>query len=677
MAEEQSYQEQELSLLEASLHGDIREDVEFLGLKLTDIMWVIATSIVVGGFPFIFPMPLVIKLGWFLFVILISLIGRLLKWPFRMKRSYHDLRQAKSGSGEKMDELLGIKEDGWFYRSEHQIHVVIKITAPPWGTAVLAQKKQRLAGFERFLRACVREDIELSISSEQVPDFRFELWNAKRDRVAATPGIERLRHNRLQMWENLACNNEALRSEYIFRLSIYENKISIRERDDEPDDLSEVEQKRFRLVAELRDKLGRTIGGLEQSGHTWSLLSGFATPEVIGRWWDRTMWEEWKSAQKTWSEEEEEHPEEIYAAEPNEPVAIAETSFSNDEVDHTAATAALSDSEKSESRTETAMEEVATAEEDIFTTAFSVIANDQQSQATKASSIKRSSPKGSLLGKLWSSINIYFKAAIRHFKAALKKGARLGGKKGKASKIPRKIVLEESVVSTDCDIDPIDKDNIQYPSSCLQGVMLLTSRTASGVSFLATNVAAAASSPEKQVAIIDCSPDLACYTFLNPVSKKINDEKLEKWEAWGSPHVPGLILYTPKDFPTLRDITLLIDNSECDAVLVDLPWEYPERQELGKRYKTVGVIDADYHHWTQWEKCNQEEIGSINEVWLNMVDDEMKKLMNELIQERFGRPAAAAFPFYPEAMKWIFQGRPFAVHPQARASFLFLKGESA
>ncbi|WP_438498702.1 hypothetical protein, partial [Paenibacillus sp. IHBB 3054] len=161
-----------------------------------------------------------------------------------MKRYIHDQQQKKDGTGEDIGSFLGVEEDGWLYRSGKTLHVVSSLTAAPWRTAVFAQKRSRIGGFEQFLRAIVQEGFSAQISAEQIPDVRHELWNEKRSRLAASEGIQQMKLNRLEMWERLAQKGEALRSEYTLTLTTSESKINIREREDEPENLNTEEMKR-------------------------------------------------------------------------------------------------------------------------------------------------------------------------------------------------------------------------------------------------------------------------------------------------------------------------------------------------------------------------------------------------------------------------------------------------
>lgn len=300
---DQEQQEREEELLRASFMGDIREDVQFLGLTLRDIGWIVGTTLVIGGFPFLLPFPVLFKMTWIVAIFMMSTLGQWLKWPYRLKRYIHDAQQKKEGAGEDLGSFLGVEEDGWLYRSGKTLHVVSSLSASPWKTAVYAQKRTRIGGFEQFLRAMVQEGFSAQISAEQIPDVRLELWNQKRNYPAKSPGIQAMKLNRIEMWGRLARDGKALRSEYTLTLSTSESKIKIRERADEPADLNPEALKRFRLLSELQEKKDRVLHTLtSHGGHSTSLLSGFSLPEIVGRWWDRTAWEAWKMNGDIWAE---------------------------------------------------------------------------------------------------------------------------------------------------------------------------------------------------------------------------------------------------------------------------------------------------------------------------------------------------------------------------------------
>lgn len=645
--------------------GDIRDDVEFLGFTLTDILWVIGSSLIIGGFPFLLPVSVVFKLGWFLFVVFISLLARRFKWSFKLKRAYYDIKQAKSGSGEQMEELLGVKADGWFYRSNLQIHVVVGLTAPPWDTAVLSKKKSRLGDFENFIRACVREGFELSISSEQINDFRHDIWNAKRNKEVATPGIEKLKQNRIEQWEQFTYDNssgfQARRSEYTLRLSIYEGKVVARERDDEPEGLDKVELKRFRLVSELREKVNRTLGVLDPSGHRWFLLSGFSTPEAIGRWWDRVSWEKWKASEGTWDESDESIQEEAQNEQLDQINEVPDSPLA-EETHITEAYEKTDGEQDPEQDPEQYLE--------ILQQAFTAISSNHIQSADvedKEEIIEDSLILSSIKTEKKTSKDLL--ASIIRFRTFITSMVAMVSEYIKTSYKRRRIAVEGSF-ERGGEVDVQSNDVEEKQCSTLKGVHLITSPTTSGKSFLSTNVAVANSSLEAPIALIDLAPDLACYTLLNPVAKK--SERIQ-WETWCSPNAPGLILFTPKQYPLVQEVLDLIENcrQSYSAVLVDLPWMYPGRNELKLYYPMTAVVDSDYHHWTIWEKeISEHGTDGITDIWLNQTDSHMQFRMNDLIKRSFGQSASKIFPCYHEAVKWIFEGRPFAINSQYRESFL-------
>ncbi|WP_164815290.1 hypothetical protein, partial [Paenibacillus macerans] len=59
-------------VLQASMMGDIREDIQFLGLTIKDIGWIIGLTLIIGGFPFTLPAPFWLKLFWMIVVFIVS-----------------------------------------------------------------------------------------------------------------------------------------------------------------------------------------------------------------------------------------------------------------------------------------------------------------------------------------------------------------------------------------------------------------------------------------------------------------------------------------------------------------------------------------------------------------------------------------------------------------------------
>lgn len=643
--EQETHHEEENRMLRASFMGDIREDIEFLGMSLKDLVWIFGTTLTIAMISFIFPVVFWIRLIVITAVFILSSTGRYLKWPFKRKRWFYNFRQRREWKAENIETFLGTKEDGWIYRSGMSIQFVLHVEAPPWQTAIVSNKRMRLGGYESFLRACVREGFTPDISAEQIPDFRHEIWNSKRSKKSASKGIENLKQNRLEMWEQLARSGDAQRSEFTLMMSIDEFRIAIRERDDEPEGLSKLELQRHRLISELREKKDRVLNSLENSGHICTIMSGFAVPELIGRWADRKWWDNWKASQGTWEEPESE----------DEGIEV-ENDVNSEEKSKEIETLI----ESPEMNSVTSWDE---SNEEILTDQGEEAVVIMEEERTESNPLEQSKRKNISLALALLMISVkWLRDRIEQGFISLKK--RRNENKQKVVVIP----LMESEIETDAVIVQVEEAS----ESKIQGIKLLTSPAPTGVSFLAGNIAAANSSIQHPISLIDISSDKGTLTVLNPVSVPIESEA---WEMWTTVHAPGLTIWTPRLYPTIKEIDqLMIERLQEGPVIVELPWNYPGREELIQRYGAVGVIDADYHHWLQWEKSVKEWSG---EIWLNLVNDVMETRMTSLVKEHFHKQVSLSFPLFTDANEWLYLGRPLAVNPQARRLFLFSNKEEA
>lgn len=682
------------SFLSASMLGDIREDVQFLGLTFKDIAWIILITFICGGFPFLLPVAFWFKMLWIITVFVLMLFARYLKWPYRFKRLRLYLKQAKSEDGEKLPETLGIMEDGWFYRSFKDIHIVIDVKAPPWNTAVLSKKRQRLGGYENFLRACVREGFETHISAEQVPDFRHEIWNNMKSTKSLSTGIEKLRNQRIQMFKDLVEKGEARRSEYTLVLSINELSIAIRERDDEPEGLSKEQLKRYRMVTELREKLTRVLQYLEMGGHSCTILSGYSVPEILGRWWDRSVWEVWKANENVWEESEVSATEENSVEVKPEKVrknrikAVMtrlggimgvfknlfkrnkkETINVNEFIEGPAAAA-----EELEENTDQAEPVAAELEWDIDQAepaAAELEWNIDQAEPVAIGDLEENTDQAEPAAAE-PERNIDQAVSIENLKKKRKKIDVKEKILSAVSKISQKKMNKKRPIKAQNDSAGAEpqgiKADLEMPSSTLNGVRILTSPAPSGKTFLTANIATANGSEERRVAIIDLSPDRGVLTVLNPMSTV---SEYDSWEAWVSRNAPGVTVWTPKQYVSMDAIIYLItEQAKVGAVLVDVPWRFPGIEKLLTRFNPIAVIDSDYHHWLQWER----EVNSWDgDIWLNQSDEEMRKLISQLVREKFNKSIEATFPSFPEANKWLLQGRPLASDPQVSRFFVWSK----
>lgn len=638
--EEKSLQQKEDELLSASMMGDIREDVEFLGLSFMDVVWIILSTLLIGSLAYGFPFPFWFKIGWLISVFIVSCISRIGKWPYKLYRFYLYQQQKKLGNGEKIGKVLGISEDGWLYRSGNQMHVITSVIVPPWSTAVYSEKRSRIGTFETFLRNLVQEGFEATISSEQVPDFRHQLWTAKKEKMALTEGIQRMKLRRIAMWEKLAMNGEAKRSEYTLTLSTTENRVEIREREDEPEEVTKEELRRFRLMTEMREKKNRVLNALEGSGHTPTLLSGFSTLELIGRWWDRTTWHNWKAVEGTWEEEnvlvleaKVEDQEVFEEMEPKVDLIPADDHWSDEE-------------------------ELINLEGDPVTEALSVISKDTTT----------SGKKGRLKWNFIPQVYQVIKANIQGKRSSNRaKEGRLFW--GLHRMYQRRRVEVKAVDKPDPPIQEEAKEIEFLPN----GLYILTSPAPSGKTFMTANLAAAIG-VKQGCSLIDLSPDLGTITILNPTEQP---GPKNHFVTWTSRLVPYLSVFTPSGYPELSELFKLIREKLADGpVFIDLPWNYPERKKLLEQEEisalAIAVMDCDYHHWLRWEKEIEEWNG---EVWLNQSDSGMSKRMRTLIREHLGDQKIREFPYFEYANTSKYLGRPIAIEPEARSFFMLSREE--
>ncbi|WP_138753533.1 hypothetical protein [Paenibacillus sinopodophylli] len=624
MTEERSQQEKENELLSAYFMGDIREDIQYLGLTFTDIAWIIGNTLFGGGFLFLLPLPFWIKIPGLFLIFMFSILGRLFSWSYRRRRRFRYMRQKATGLGEEAEQLLGAESDGWFYRSGKRLHLVISIQAHPWHTAIFNQKKQRINGYEQFLRACASEGFEASLSAEQVADYQHELWAAKADKPAGSEGMAELKHNRITMWRNMAESGEAKRSVYVLRLSVMEYQIDSRERDDESDDMLKEERQRYRMVTELREKLQRVLDPLTASGHEVTILSGFSVPELIGRWWDPISWDRWMAAQGDWEQETD------------NPIldSLEKRKTTTEEK-----TVALADE---------TTEETAEGEETVALPRRRMLA------AIIAFLIASGRKVG--LGLGWVARTCY------------RLLQRLKRRKQRVD------VTDESQQLTNVSQANETLDEELPPKPTLMGILFFTSPTSTGKSFLTANMAVAHSGEQVTISVVDLSPDRGTHTYLNPLRITSNEPC---WEAWTSRNAPGLTLWMPsaEERPDVEEtIRMLRKLASKGPVLVDLPYAHPARVQLLAMGHAVAIVDADYHHWLQWEQAAASWEGS---VWLNQCEDAMTGHMASVIHEKWGLRAALTFPYFPEASRWLFQGRPFVLDPKVVSHFIQAEEESA
>ncbi|WP_338709263.1 hypothetical protein [Paenibacillus amylolyticus] len=684
--ERKELQEKEDQLLRVTVLGDIREDAEFLGLTLTDIVWIVINTLVWGFLMvYVFPFSIWFKGIWIALVFVFNLVGRMKKWPYRRKRFIRYIRQKRNGDVAAFIEQLGTEEDSWIYRNKNnkRVHIVASMGAMPWNTSLYKEKQNRIQEYEMFLRSLVMEGFTASVTSETVPDFRHDFWEQKRHTASVNDGIKMLRNGRIDLWEDLANAGEAKRSEYTVTLSIDEKNVSTIEQDEE-DQLSNSEKKRNRFMTELRQKKERIFVHLERSGHDVNILSGFAVPEILSRWLHNKAWEEWKVSGGGWEEESDQHEADhestdTKVAKLHERFAqmisrkqVDETAVSKEELNGTLELSDKDTSETPEDTVETALRAIPTKGE-----------------------VNRKRPLNAILGLFKRILVLRKKEKISNEDASSddlieqeeQESVHITESKNEKKPI-RDLLLNLNVLKLKVKwfersrkatiIEPVrhsDPDEIALESSSNQkdvvplsvipnAVTALTSKGSTGTTFLASNLAVSTSLSGYRTVLIDLSPDRGTLTVLNP--KKVSTS--EGWENWETRHSPEqLEIKIPGHYPTFEEIVSCIDAAAVDSiVIIDVPWGYPDRPALEEKYGLVAVLDCDYHHWLQFELSNSEWSGRF---WLNQTDETMTKFMSQLIKERYSKEFYAITPYYTNANKSLYQGRPLTLDPELRSIF--------
>jgi hypothetical protein len=541
-------QEAEDRHLQTSFMGDIREDIQYLGLTMADIGWIFAATLFIGGGPFLFPLGILLKLAWLVLVLAVSVTARYVQWPYRFQRWYRYVRGNPTGTGRELPSWLGITPNGWLVQSGPVWHMAIRIQAPPWQTATWNQKRQRIQGFEWFIRACMNERVEVALSSELLPDYRWEIWDAKAKQASFSEGLSQLTNSRLKRWQQQASSREAQRSEYTLRLSVHEKELKRFEREGEPEGASKEELQRYRTLADLREMKELVLAALEASGHSCTLGSGYTIAEWLARQWDPFTWSAWKSVQGDW---EEEHPE-------------------------------LIDEEAKQGLGQRARR---------FAYPRNTVGRKLRLKRMMLRVRARFRRAGRKTGSLWLRLRNLWQPP-RTFTPE---------QEPCPDSVPSSIALRAE--------QPVATDN--GPPCGWVPMVLFTSPAPTGKTFVAANLAVANASPAFPIVLIDLSPGQGCLTIVNPVQSeqigrwRVYTSRIAPGLTVG---VPDLDLGTPR---LGEMVDYILGQSAYQRVVVDLPWHYPDRQALLDLGFSIAVIDSDYHHWTQWERATGHWAGEV------------------------------------------------------------------
>lgn len=622
MKGEENRIEEEFSYLQTSLQGDIREDISFLGLTILDLVWIVSQSIIVISLAVFLPLNILVKSGIVTLAVSLIFLNRFLKGPYRRKRLLRYWKQPKEIDGSKMDEALGITEDGPFYRSGREWQMVFRVDPPPWETAVLQQKKQMIQSYGEFLRACMQRKVDVMIEEDFTPDFLWDIWNVKRATPSATQGIEQLKMNRLDYFERIARENTARRAHYHMRLSVNETNLPLQQREGE-EGLSKEQIERKRIIEDLREICGLT--NILLKGELKStLLTGFAVTEVISKQWAPLSWRLWKANQETW---EQEQPD----------LALTE------EKEPQGATSIVNHVELNEPVTRW----------ERFKINWNMILNKVMKFCRHCFSYirwNRFKSKGKEPNTASPDIPV--------LPAALEITAELD--------IPLNDATDDSFVEEIYDSKREIENDLQE-EYCL----ILTSPASTGRSFLLANLAAANARENTPVIAIDLSKDVGSISYLNPSLEGISG----CWEHYTTRLVPGLSLYVmcKSRFASADEIEKQIREwfGQGKRVIVDLPWDHPYRDQLLKVGTAVAIIDTDYHHWVRWNEVIQDKQWE-GEIWINQSEIEM----SGLVQNEWRKEASRLFPTFSDARKSLYRGRPLALDAKEKHWFSLGKGKS-
>jgi hypothetical protein len=116
----------------------------------------------------------------------------------------------------------------------------------------------------------------------------------------------------------------------------------------------------------------------------------------------------------------------------------------------------------------------------------------------------------------------------------------------------------------------------------------------------------------------------------------------------------------------LQEVEQLLQHraAEDGLVIAEIPWNYPEREALVQRYRSIAVLDCDYHHWLRFVEAAPRWEG---EFWLNQSTPDMAPRMGSLLKEQYQQTYTAVYPYCPSAAYSLYQGRPLALDPDKRS----------
>lgn len=635
--------------------GDIREDISFLGLKMHQMLIMALTILFSSLFLFYARLPMPVTL-----IALLGIVGTLaacfyLRWVYRTKRFYTELYSQESGDGEDIDEYLDVLDEGWLYRNGKLWTVLMKVSPPQtmaWNDSLLRSQMQRLSSFEHFLRMAIGEKVKVDIDREQVPDFQFEAWDQMREREAPSEGVRELRHARLDLFEQAVEENYATTYEYTIALTFSEIDLNAMKRDDEPAGMTKEQAKRYRTIMAIREKMKLLMDCLESSGHTYTTLAGYHMAERIGRFLDYYGWREWKMTGGLWEEQAAEALQlEEDVNEMEEEEDMSDNKRADEEIDRNFA------SPEAFGAVLSSIEEASERPEDALVESSGVGGAEDEKPVQKRSwgvtgAFKWLFSLRLLPGVLWSEAKRLVQLLMQ---LRLKRRLQQQAKAIAAAGVPQESHQEA--------LDLPQSQPLHLPRA-----LIVTSSVPSGKSLLTANIALASALNGQPCQIVDLSLHQGTVTVLNTLR---HEERTTGWKVWELSRVDGLKIWTPTwnkaHYPSLEQVIKVIDQQmKLGHVLIDMPWNYPDRDALLARYTSVAVVDSDYHHWLQMSKEMKSFTGDI---WMNQVPKHLLRPLTQMIRETWKAPITAVFPFFSDASECLLQGTPLAMNEHHQPHF--------
>ena len=281
--------------LQAPTPGDIKEDVQYLGLTIKDLVVTVIGSLLMMSLTLLLPMSGLIRLFTVLTAFFAMLFYCYAKVAYRIKRRKHFISERKEGTGVEIGSLLGVEADGAFYRSGNRWHITFAVTPPPWSLAVAQQKKSRVHSFGEVLRYCAEKKIAVAVFEERVPDFQHDMWEKKQKKTSQNEKVEKMKHRRIAHFQRRIDSGVATKKEFHLTLEIDETELP---------NYKVTNRNRDKIIENIREIITTVESILQRSAHNPVIISGYTIPEIVGRQWAPFTWERWKQAGGKWDSDE-------------------------------------------------------------------------------------------------------------------------------------------------------------------------------------------------------------------------------------------------------------------------------------------------------------------------------------------------------------------------------------